>query len=489
MRKLRLHLTNGFCTRSAQAMIFAILSIGLLIQPLQASVALQSGTNPDFDGNGMVDFPDFLEFVGKFGSRQGDEKYEDRFDLNGDDEIEFQDFLSFVSHFGKAVPVAAGTIDPVMLTVGDAAATVDMSGNFSDADSETLTYSATTSDEAIATASVAGSEVTISPVAAGSATVTVTATDPGGLAAAQTIEVTVQSAQAPRKMYWSEGGPVGSAGREIQRANLDGSNIEVVITAEILNSHGIALDIAAGKMYHTDGNSDKIRRFNLDGTGTTETLVETRNLVDPPLAATATAPMGIALDLANNKMYWADQNANKIQRADLDGSNVEDLVTGLDNPYAIALDLVNNKMYWSDWGTDKIQRVDLMATFPVAAPSSDIQDVITAGVGDSRGIALDVAAGKIYYTDRSSDRIRRADLDGSNIENNLVNTRTLDDPNSPLVTGQTSPHGIALDVAAGKMYWTDIHAQKIYRANLDSTDPEELVTGLVTPLGIAVVGQ
>ena len=57
---------------------------------------------PDFDENGVVDFPDFLLFVGKFGSKQGDERYEDRFDLDGNGTIDFSDFLSFVNDFGKA---------------------------------------------------------------------------------------------------------------------------------------------------------------------------------------------------------------------------------------------------------------------------------------------------------------------------------------------------------------------------------------------------
>lgn len=57
---------------------------------------------PDFDQNGTVDFPDFLLFVGKFGSKQGDETYEDRFDLDGNGSIDFSDFLSFVNDFGKA---------------------------------------------------------------------------------------------------------------------------------------------------------------------------------------------------------------------------------------------------------------------------------------------------------------------------------------------------------------------------------------------------
>lgn len=39
-------------------------------------------------------------------------------------------------------------------------------------------------------------------------------------------------------------------------------------------------------------------------------------------------------------MYWTDVGTHKIQRANLDGSNIEDLVTtGLRHPDAIALDL------------------------------------------------------------------------------------------------------------------------------------------------------
>jgi hypothetical protein len=44
------------------------------------------------------------------------------------------------------------------------------------------------------------------------------------------------------------------------------------------------------------------------------------------------------------KMCWTDHGANKIQRANLDGSNVEDLVTtGLSAPNVIALDVAGAK--------------------------------------------------------------------------------------------------------------------------------------------------
>ncbi|MDE2699507.1 MAG: hypothetical protein OXI23_11600 [Gemmatimonadota bacterium] len=67
MRKLR------FYTCLAQVLVFASLSILFLIQPLQS--ALQSGFNPDFDGSGVVDFPDFLQFVDKYAFRRGDSGY------------------------------------------------------------------------------------------------------------------------------------------------------------------------------------------------------------------------------------------------------------------------------------------------------------------------------------------------------------------------------------------------------------------------------
>ena len=76
--------------------------------------------------------------------------------------------------------------------------TVDVSGAFSDPDGDALSYEATSDAPGMATVSVAGSDVTVSGEAAGTATVTVSAADPGGLSANQTFEVTVSSAnQAP----------------------------------------------------------------------------------------------------------------------------------------------------------------------------------------------------------------------------------------------------------------------------------------------------
>ena len=56
---------------------------------------------PDFNGDGRVDFTDFLLFTAQYGLRQGDPGYDARYDLDGDDTIGFGDFLIFSSAFNR----------------------------------------------------------------------------------------------------------------------------------------------------------------------------------------------------------------------------------------------------------------------------------------------------------------------------------------------------------------------------------------------------
>ncbi len=58
-------------------------------------------TATDGNGDGNVNFADFLTFADKFGSRLGQERYDARCDLNGDGEIGFSDFLIFADSFGS----------------------------------------------------------------------------------------------------------------------------------------------------------------------------------------------------------------------------------------------------------------------------------------------------------------------------------------------------------------------------------------------------
>lgn len=101
------------------------------------------------------------------------------------------------------------------------------------------------------------------------------------------------------------------------------------------------------------------------------------------------------------KMYWTNSygTQGKILRADVDGTNVEDLISaGLDEPHGIALDVIQRKIYWSETG--RIRRANL--------DGSNIENVITVGVLPY-GIALDprraASIGSILATARFGGRV------------------------------------------------------------------------------------
>jgi DNA-binding beta-propeller fold protein YncE len=112
-----------------------------------------------------------------------------------------------------------------------------------------------------------------------------------------------------------------------------------------------------------------------------------------------TLPSVVALLLwshgaAAQKLYWTD--ARGIHRATLNGENLETILpVKLSQPSGIAVDASGRKVYWTDTGTRKIQRANLNG--------SAIEDVITTGllfsgdiaVGD---IALDTVERKIYWS-------------------------------------------------------------------------------------------
>jgi DNA-binding beta-propeller fold protein YncE len=132
-------------------------------------------------------------------------------------------------------------------------------------------------------------------------------------------------------------------------------------------------------------------------------------------------------------LYWTEYGSGKIERSDLDGSHVTDIVTGLNHPAGIAIDGTNGKIYWttheSGNGSGTLQRANLNG--------SGVQTVLS-GLGAPEGVAIDPTAGFAYYTDRSdpsggpNDRgIHRVNLDGSG-KTLLLSTRNGPaDPSNP----------------------------------------------------------
>ncbi len=225
------------------------------------------------------------------------------------------------------------------------------------------------------------------------------------------------------------------------------------------------------KMYWTDGGTanytGKIQRANLDGSGVQD------------LVSGLDFPGDLVLDLNGGKMYWHE--GVDIRRANLDGSGIQDLVSGVRGGIpTLSLDLSAGKMYWMGYPTTnytgRIQRANL--------DGSGVQDLVT-GLGGIWNLSLDLSGGKMYWVEgveAESDgkfKIRRANLDGSGVQD--------------LVSGLTHPRNLALAPSGGKIYWTEHETAssdaidgKIQRANLDGSGVQDLVLGLARPERIAL---
>jgi hypothetical protein len=251
----------------------------------------------------------------------------------------------------------------------------------------------------------------------------------------------------------------------IARSRLDGSQPEALVDLRAVfgdtanyNPRVIAHDPVEGRIYWNDATTDTIYRAHLDGSGA-EVVV---TLPDGGL--------GLALDPVGRKLYWP-QNGAGLRRANLDGSNPETVFTLDSNSFrSVAVDPINAKLYFTDTTADVIRRTNLDGSSPEVLWSS-------SEVTFNGHIALDAAAGKMYWTDPGLNAIFRADLDGSNVE------PLVDFTAYPRVgTGSTGAmsYGLALDLPAGKMYWTDFVSKTLYRADLDGSKVVLLASDVTT---------
>ena len=191
---------------------------------------------------------------------------------------------------------------------------------------------------------------------------------------------------ANRKVYWTDYGT-----HTVKRSDIEGTNIEILVENLLMPRH-IALDLHNNKIYWTDSKDNLVQTANMDGSEY-EILVK-----DIPGA-------GIALDINQGKMYWADCfEAKGNYRANIDGTDIELINKHL--KVQVGVTLHENKIYWADSDADKIQRSNL--------DGSSVEDVITKGTGP-RCLAIDPHSLKLYWTGLESDTIYRSNLDGTNI--------------------------------------------------------------------------
>ena len=171
----------------------------------------------------------------------------------------------------------------------------------------------------------------------------------------------------------------------------------------------------------------------------------------------------ISLDYTNQHIYWSVASGY-ILRTDFSGSTLDTIISGLDNVEGVAVDPIHEKIYWSDAGEDWIQRSDL--------DGANVETLYAWISLNPGGLCLDSAGQFLYYSARG-DGIGR------------INTTTLQNDTLVALSGFTLE--LEIDEIHEKLYWTQVQDEgKIYRCNLDGTGLEEVIPGLGRPHGLAL---
>jgi DNA-binding beta-propeller fold protein YncE len=158
-----------------------------------------------------------------------------------------------------------------------------------------------------------------------------------------------------------------------------------------------------------------------------------------------------------------------------DGSDQTTIASGGHMPDGVAIDAAAGHVYWTNMGLPhlddgSIERCD--------ADGGNRITVVPPGVTHTpKQLHLDRAHGKLYWADREGMRVMRANLDGSQVEILVV----AGDPEAQRGDATRWCVGIALDHAKSRLYWTqkgadNAGAGRIYRAGIEIPMGENAVS-------------
>jgi sugar lactone lactonase YvrE len=167
------------------------------------------------------------------------------------------------------------------------------------------------------------------------------------------------------------------------------------------------------------------------------------------------------------RLFVLDLSGGRVLSLNPDGSDVKTLVAGCRLPDGLAVDLAAGYIYWTNMGIPhrndgSIERADL--------DGGNRRFIIPeGGTFTPKQLHLEKKGGKLYWSDREGMRVMCASLDGSQVET-LVQTGE----------GEADRHnpsnwcvGIAVDPIRGQIYWTQKGADdsghgRILRASVEA---------------------
>ncbi|XP_076640079.1 low-density lipoprotein receptor-related protein 6 isoform X1 [Colletes latitarsis] len=342
-------------------------------------------------------------------------------------------------------------------------------------------------------------------------------------------------------LYWTD-----EEACAIRRASLNGSNQENIITTEVENPDGIAVDWLAQNLYWTDTGTDRIEVARLNGTSRkvliNEDLIEPRAIALAPelgwmfwtdwnekrpkiersnldgterillVTKDIVWPNGIALDLTRWKIYWCDAKTDKIEVCNMDGTDRREVIT--DNlPHLFGLSLLGDYLYWTDWQRRSVDRAHKLTggerevivdqvpnvmglkavhlgkvngTNPCAKHNGGCSHLCLNRPGNKYVCACQI--GYELTKDKRTCIVPDAFMLFAKKENiGRISIENANNDNIIPLTGIKDASALDFNIADNRIYWTDVKLKTITRAFINGSDMERVVDlGLETPEGLAI---
>uniref|UniRef100_A0A667YNG9 LDL receptor related protein 1 n=1 Tax=Myripristis murdjan TaxID=586833 RepID=A0A667YNG9_9TELE len=192
------------------------------------------------------------------------------------------------------------------------------------------------------------------------------------------------------RIYWSD-----VRTQTIKRAFINGTGVETVVSADLPNAHGLAVDWVSRNLFWTsyDANKKQINVARLDGSF--------KNAVIQGLDK----PHCLVLHPLLGKLYWTD--GDNISMANMDGSNRTTLFTNQKAPVGLSIDYENEQLYWISSGNSTISRCKLDGS------KLEILEGVKGKL--TKATALAIMGDKLWWADQGTDQIGTCDKkDGGN---------------------------------------------------------------------------
>jgi DNA-binding beta-propeller fold protein YncE len=227
-------------------------------------------------------------------------------------------------------------------------------------------------------------------------------------------------------IYWTNMGNPKANDGSIERADLDGRNRKTIIPeGSTFTPKQLQLEKNSGMLYWCDREGMRVMRANLDGSNI-EIVVDTSQGDQRPGRDPTKWCVGVAIDVDDDKIYWTQKgpdNAGKgrLFRAGIElpagqtASNrvdIEVLYDGLPEPIDLELDLNNRVIYWTDRGDPPRGNTVNRAAMDSDSNGRPAPEVVLTHLMEGIGIALDLKGDRMFITDFGGN-VLTAKLDGS----------------------------------------------------------------------------